>query len=125
MANEPFSLLTLLAGEEGAFGSARAQRTFATQLDKGCRPSEFAIVYGVLHAPRDVVLARTATGLVALAHVKIPAGLHAHGVLAYVALPSVPEELVVRTPAGKTVATISLASAAHAAREVCEGEAEP
>ena len=125
VANEPFSLLTLLAGEEGAFGSARAQRAFATQLDKGCRPSEFAIVYGVLHAPRDVVLARTATGLVALAHVKIPAGLHARGVLAYVALPSVPEELVVRTPAGKTVATISLASAAHAAREVCEGEAEP
>ncbi len=125
VANEPFSLLTLLAGEEGAFGSPRAQHTFATQLDKGCRPSEFAIVYGVLHAPRDVVLARTATGLVPLAHVEIPAGLHAHGVLAYVALPSVPEELVVRTQAGKTVATISLASAAHAAREVCEGEAEP
>ena len=125
VANEPFSLLTLLAGEEGALGSPRARRTFATQLDKGCRPSEFAIVYGVLHAPRDVVLARTATGLVPLAHVKIPAGLHAHGVLAYIALPNVPEELVVRTPAGKTVATISLASAAHAAREVCEGEAEP
>ncbi|HTY97828.1 MAG TPA: hypothetical protein VMB91_12355 [Solirubrobacteraceae bacterium] len=125
VSTEPFSLLNLFASEEGVLGSRRAQRTFATQVDKGCRPSEFAIVYGVLHVPRDAVLARTPAGLVALQHVRIPPGLHAHGVLAYIALPSVPEELVVRTPAGRTVATISLASTARAAREVCEGEAEP
>ncbi len=87
-------------------------------------PAEFAILYGLLRKPRDVVLARTASGLVALRKVKIPKALHAGGALVYVALGSVPEEVLVRTPTGRTLSRTNLAGKARDAREVCQGEAE-
>jgi hypothetical protein len=105
-------------------GGRQSPRPFAPKLDTGCRPAEFAIVYGLLGEPRDVVLARTASGLVPLSKAKIPHGLNAHGVLAYAALPSVPEEVIVRNSKGKTVSATKLATEARDAREACEGEAE-
>jgi hypothetical protein len=97
---------------------------FALKMRTGCQPHEYAILYGVLKAPTDTVLARSAGSLQPLRRVRIPASLHIHGVLAYIALPAVPSELLVRTPTGKTIFTEKLASRALTAKETCEGEAE-
>jgi hypothetical protein len=45
-------------------------------------------------------------------------------VLAYIALPTAPSEVLVRTPSGKIVAKEDLSGRAREARETCEGEAE-
>ncbi len=97
---------------------------FALQLKTGCEPHEYAILYGILKDPTDTVLARSSGRPQPLRRVRIPASLHVHGVLAYIALPTVPNELLVRTPTGKTVFTEKLASRARTTRETCEGEAE-
>jgi hypothetical protein len=111
-----------------AFGVGREVRLrhdpFHQQLQQGCRPSEYAIVFGVLSAPRDTVLARSGGVLRPLTRARIPAVLHVRGVLAYIALPGVPSEIIVRSPSGKTIATERLGAAAREARETCEGEAE-
>ncbi len=112
------------AGFSESSGSSRAPRRFTPQLETGCQPSEFAIVYGLLREPGDVVLARTTTGLVPLRKVKIPKALHAGGVLVYAALPSVPQEVVVQTRTGRKVSATNLETKARDSREVCEGEAE-
>jgi hypothetical protein len=70
------------------------------------------------------LLARGSGGLQPFQQVRIPANLHAHGVLAYIALPALPSEVLVRTPAGKTVLTENLARPAREDKETCEGEAE-
>ena len=97
---------------------------FALKIGAGCRPHEYAILYGVLKARTDTVLVRSSGSFRSLRHVRIPASLHVHGVLVYIALPAVPSELLVRTPNGKTVFTEKLADRARNARETCEGEAE-
>ena len=97
---------------------------FVLEMEAGCRPHEYAILYGILKAPTDTVLARISGTLQPLRRKRIPARLHAHGVLAYIALPTVPSELLVRTPAGKTVFTEDLADRARETKETCEGEAE-
>jgi hypothetical protein len=94
------------------------------EIRKGCQPHEYAILYGLLKSPRDIVLARTAGALRPLHHVRMPASLHAHGVLVYIALSQVPSEVLVRTPSGKTVFTEHLARLARETAETCEGEAE-
>jgi hypothetical protein len=96
----------------------------AMQLKTSCAPHEYAILYGVLKAPTDTVLVQSSGGLQPLRQVRIPASLHAHGALAYIALPAVPSELLVRTPTGKTVFTENLTGRARDTRETCEGEAE-
>ena len=112
------------AGFSESSESSRPARKFTPQLETACQPSEFAIVYGLLRQPGDVVLARTTTGLVALRKVRIPKALHAGGVLAYAALPSVPQEVVVQTRKGRKVSATNLQTKARDTREVCEGEAE-
>jgi len=97
---------------------------FALQMHTGCQPHEYAILYGLLRAPTDTVLARSPGSLQPLRRVRIPASLHVHGVLVYIALPALPNEVLVRTPTGKTVFTEKLARPAREARETCEGEAE-
>ena len=97
---------------------------FALKIGTGCRPHEYAILYGVLKARTDTVLVRSSGSLRPLRHVRIPASLHAHGVLVYIALPAMPSELLVRTPNGKAVFTEKLADRARNAKETCEGEAE-
>ncbi len=97
---------------------------FVLQMTTGCQPHEYTILFGLLRAPTDTVLARSPGSLQPFQRVRIPAGLHAHGVLAYIALAAVPSEVLVRTPAGKTVLTENLAHRAREAKETCEGEAE-
>jgi hypothetical protein len=127
--------IELAAAEAGGIlgegsGSGAGGRTgskpspFALHLQTGCQPHEYVILYGLLSASRDTVLARNAGRLQPLRRVRIPASLHAHGVLAYVALPAVPSEVIVRTPKGKTVFTEKLAGKGREAKETCEGEAE-
>ena len=106
-------------------GTAPTRRPFAPEARTGCRPREYAILYGVLRDPRDTVLARGTSGLTPFRHAAIPAVLHAHGVLAYVGLQGVPSEIIVRGPEGKTLYVQTLTVRARATRETCEGEAEP
>ncbi|MGD0455545.1 MAG: hypothetical protein ABSB69_18320 [Solirubrobacteraceae bacterium] len=98
--------------------------TFAPHTSDGCEPQPYAIVYGLLKAPRDTVLARVSGKLVPLRKVAIPARLHADGVLAYGAFSPLPSELLVRSPAGKIIASEDRSGAAKADTETCEGEAE-
>jgi hypothetical protein len=105
-------------------GTKREPSPFSPQIETGCNPHEYAIVYGLLKAPGDTVLARISGSLRPLRRVAIPASLHAGGVLAYIALPSVPSELLVRTPGGKTIATEKLTDLARETSERCAGEAE-
>ena len=93
-------------------------------MTTGCEPRAYAILFGVLSAPADTVLARSSGSLQPFQRVRIPASLHVRGVLAYIPLAAVPSEVLVRTPAGTTVLTENLAHRAREARETCEGEAE-
>jgi hypothetical protein len=93
-------------------------------MKTACEPHGYAILYGILKAPGDTVLVRGSGVLEPLRRARIPASLHVRGVLAYIALPAVPEELLVRTPTGKTVFTEKLAARAGEVKETCEGEAE-
>jgi hypothetical protein len=99
-------------------------KPFVLQVTTGCLPHEYTILFGVLRVPADTVLARSSGSLQPFQRVRIPASLHVHGALAYIPLPAVPSEVLVRTPAGKTVFTENLASRAREAKETCEGEAE-
>lgn len=98
---------------------------FAWRIVTGCQPHAYAILYGVLKNARDTVWARGSSGLTRLRRARLPASLHEHGVLAYAAFSAAPTELLVRAPDGKTVHARKLAGIARAARETCEGEAEP
>ncbi|MHB8490961.1 MAG: hypothetical protein ACYDA6_01940 [Solirubrobacteraceae bacterium] len=91
----------------------------------GCHPHEFAILYGLLRAPRDAVLARTAGVLRPLRQVEIPRSLHSGGVLVYAVLPRLPDKLIVRAPGGNTVLTESLGALPHENTAVCEAEGGP
>lgn len=115
-SNGVFDLGTQRLGTEGL--------TFASQASSGCEPQPYAIVYGLLKAPSDTVLARVSGTLVPLQKVAIPARLHAGGVLAYWAFAPLPTELLVRNASGHTVAIRNLSEAATASTETCEGEAE-
>jgi hypothetical protein len=97
---------------------------FEPSASSGCLPQPYVILYGILKAPRDTVLARVSGTLVELPKVAIPARLHAGGVLVYGALSPLPTELLVRGPSGRTIATRDLAEAAKSSTETCEGEAE-
>jgi hypothetical protein len=50
--------------------------------------------------------------------------LHANGVLVYSATDTMPSEVIVRNPAGKTVVTENLGRQSKEAVETCEGEKE-
>ncbi len=113
------------SGESIEIGGPRPRPSpFELQSETGCRPHEYAIIYGLLKAPKDTVLVRTGTGFRALRRVPIPRSMHLHGVVAYVALSAFPREILVRTPAGKTMFAEKLTRRAHEDREICEGEAE-
>jgi hypothetical protein len=97
---------------------------FSMSLSQSCEPHPYAIVYGLLKAPGDMVLARVSGRLQPLHRVAFPASLHVHGALAYAVLPAIPSELVVRARDGRTIAREDLSQRAAAQRELCEGEAE-
>lgn len=121
----------LFGGGEGSggFGGSVAVpngsgRTLEPMASSGCEPQPYAIIYGLLKAPRDTVLARVSGKLVPLHKVAIPAREHAGGVLVYGAFSPLPTELIIRDASGETVNTRSLAQAARSETESCEGEAE-
>lgn len=97
---------------------------FEQNVETGCHPYEYAIVYGLLRKSRDKVLVKIAGKLEPLHQVRIPASIHAGGVLVYAALQSAPEAIVVRTPSGKTVQSENMRIQSKETRETCEGEAE-
>lgn len=110
------------AGSEIFFGTH--PRALEFQIEEGCKPHPYAILYSLLKKPGETVFSRTGATLTPWRTVPIPAGLHAGGVLVYTALSEPPEELIVRAPNGYTVAAEKLAPLATEARETCEGEAE-
>jgi hypothetical protein len=99
-------------------------RAFAPQTSGTCKPQPYEIVYGILKAPRDTVLARVSGRLVPLRKVAIPMRLHAGGVLAYGVFAPLPTELLIRNASGRTIATEDLSGEARSNTETCEGEAE-
>ena len=70
------------------------------------------------------MLARVSGALEPFHEARVPASLHARGVLAYLALASLPSEVIVRAPSGKTVSRESLTASAREVSERCVGEAE-
>jgi hypothetical protein len=102
----------------------RGWRVFQPQTSSGCQPQPYVIIYGLLKAPDDSVLARVSGTLVPLRKVVIPAQLHAGGVLAYGELSPLPTEVLVRDASGRTIDRANLAEAAKSDTETCEGEAE-
>jgi hypothetical protein len=111
-------------GLAGAITVPRDWRTFQPEASSGCQPRPYVIVYGLLKAPDDSVLALVSGKLTPLRKVVIPAHLHAGGVLAYGAFSPLPTELLIRDVSGKTIDRMNLAGAAKSATETCEGEAE-
>jgi len=112
-------------GEEVLIGRQRPAGPLEVKSEVGCRPREYAVLYGLLKAPEDTVLAKTRSGFKPFHTVRIPRKLHVHGVLAYIALDSMPSRVIVRSPSGKTVSSTDLRKGAREARETCQGEAEP
>jgi hypothetical protein len=98
--------------------------SFKPQASAGCQPQPYVIVYGLLKAPGESVLALVAGKLLPLRTLAIPAHLHAGGMLAYGTFSPLPTELVVRNASGATIAHENLSGAATEATETCEGEAE-
>ncbi len=109
--------------EEG-FSSAAGKRALSPYASSGCQPQPYAIIYGLLKAPGDTVLAQVGTKLVPLREVPIPRRLHAGGVLVYGEFSSIPSELLIRSPSGTAIASKDLSEAAISGTETCEGEAE-
>jgi len=112
-------------GEEatGTLGGSEP-KAFDWSLADECPPHPYAIIYGLLSAPGDSVLARTPEGLVALNKVQIAAHFHSKGPLVYGVFSTVPTELIVRRSDGSTLYTQSLTGTAREGTEFCEGYAE-
>lgn len=64
-------------------------------------PHTYAVVFGLLRARSDLVLARRGHHTTVLRHASIPAVLHANGVLVYGRLADAPNEVSVQRPDGK------------------------
>ena len=109
---------------EGNVALPNGVRVLEPQASSGCLPEPYAIVYGLLKAPRDTVLARVSGTLVQLRKVAIPRRLHPGGVLVYGDFTPLPTELLVRNQSGKTVDKKDLSETAKSDTETCEGEAE-
>jgi hypothetical protein len=97
---------------------------FSIDESTGCNPHLYDIVYGVLKPPGASVLVRISGVLTPLHEARIPAGLHAGGVLAYGAFAAAPTQLIVRDARGRTLISQSMTQSAKQTDEECEGEAE-
>jgi hypothetical protein len=87
-------------GGDGSFDPAQSRGVLASAV-VACGPARYAVVFGLLRARSDSVLAIRDHRTTSLRHVSIPAALHAGGVLVYAALAGPPSELTVRQPNGK------------------------
>jgi hypothetical protein len=99
-------------------------KAFPWSLGLECPPHEFVIIYGILSAPEDSVLARTPAGLVPLTKVALATDLHSGGPLVYGAFSTMPSELVILRSDGSTLYSESLAAKAKEEAEFCEGYSE-
>jgi hypothetical protein len=95
-----------------------------SEVSAACHPHEYSIFYGLLKESHDTVLAKVAGKLVPVLTVRIPSSLHAGGALVYLASISQPEEVLVRSPSGKTLMNEDRSRTASEGRETCEGESE-
>jgi hypothetical protein len=105
-------------------GSRHKPNPFSLREQKGCQPHSYAIVYGMLKPPGATVTATVDGKALRLRRVHIPANMHAGGALLYAVLPTLPEEVAVRSAHGKTIFTEDLGAVGREATETCEGEAE-
>ena len=98
---------------------------FQWSLRSRCGPPEAAVVYGLLSAPADTILARTGAGLTTLAKAALPPSLQMHAVAAYGSFAEEPTQVIVRDATGKTLATRDLSTMVATRRQFCEGYDEP
>lgn len=123
--DEEEGLASLNEGSNGSFAVPVKRTTpLNSEISAGCHPHEYSIFYGLLKQPRDTVLAKVAGKLVPALRVRVPASLHAGGVLVYLTSNGQPEDVVVRAPSGKVVMSENLSQKATEGRETCEGESE-
>lgn len=109
---------------ESVAGPVKRTTPLDSEVSAACHPHEYSIFYGLLKQPRDTVLAKIAGKLVPVLSVRIPSSLHTGGVLVYLASVSQPEEILVRSPNGKTIMNEDRSRTAREGRETCEGESE-
>jgi hypothetical protein len=115
------SIELISTGSPEAAARIRDARIFTPRLSDECPPHEFAIVYGLLARPGESVLARTASGLTPLQLVAIPARRKAGGELAYGSFATIPSEVIVQGPGGRTLFSESLKKQAREHAEYCQG----
>ena len=127
-AHQTFFTLSVGAGHQEqpkeAIGGHEASKAFEVSLADECAPHPYSIVYGILTAPGDSVLARTTEGLVALTKVELSAKLSSEGPLIFGVFGAIPSELIIRRADGSTLYTESLAANAKEETEYCEGYVE-
>ncbi len=69
----------------------------------------YTVVYGLLRAPRDIVVAVEAGESLTLKKVELPGGLHHYGVLVYAMIGRGPTNIVTRTSSGQIVRSATYA----------------
>jgi len=109
---------------ESVAGPVKRTTPLDSEVSTACHPHEYSIFYALLKQPRDTVLAKIAGKLVPVLRVRIPSSLHTGGTLVYLASVSQPEEILVRSPNGKTLMNEDRSRTAREGRETCEGESE-
>ena len=90
-------------GGGASFNPSQSRGVLAFTFMTVCGRHPYAVVFGLLRATSDKVVARRGHGTTVLQHVLIPAALHACGVLVYAPLAGPPCELIVRHPDGTRV----------------------
>jgi len=121
-----FSLGIAVQGQGGGGESLAGShpKMFRWAMWQGCSPHPYVILYGVLRDTRAAVFAHTPAGYARWRHASIPARFHVHGELVYLALATVPSEIVVRDGPGRTLVVERLGRRREQAVERCEGESE-
>ena len=90
-------------GGGASFNPSQSRGVLASTFMTVCGHHPYAVVFGLLRATSDKVVARGGHSTTVLQHVLIPGVLHAGGVLVYAPLAGPPSELIVRQPDGTRV----------------------
>lgn len=88
-------------GGGASFNPSQIPGALAYTALVACSPRPYAVVFGLLRAPSDVVVVRHGKATTVLTHAPIPPALKAQGVLAYERLGGPPSELILRRPDGR------------------------